>query len=111
MDKKFTFNPNKTFLTLKNDGLELHPTFAKIFVVMVKYVTPVLILFIEVAGVLTRVVPSLGGSTNFWFVILFAALLAIISIVVYFVFFVNKETGTNADELEIDAKEKAKAEA
>lgn len=111
MDEKLTPNPFKTLNTLKNDGLELHPAFANIFVIMVKYVTPVLILFIEVVGVLTRVVPAFGGEINFLFTIGFAVLLAVISIVVYFIAFVNKDTGTNADELEIDAREKEKVNA
>lgn len=106
VDKKLTFSPKKTLLTLKNDGLDLHPTFTKIFVVMVKYVTPLLILFIEFAGVITNVTKS----STYWFVIAFAALLAVISIVVYFLAFVNKETGTNADELEIAEVAKAKEE-
>ena len=111
MDEKLTPNPFKTLNTLKNDGLELHPAFANIFVIMVKYVTPVLILFIEVVGVLTRVVPAFGGEISFLFTIGFAVLLAVISIVVYFIAFVNKDTGTNADELEIDAREKEKVNA
>ncbi len=111
MDEKVTANPFKTLDNLKKDGLELHPVFGNIFAVMIKYVTPLLILFIEVMGVLTRVVPALGGTVNFWFTIGFAVLLAVISMVVYFVAFVNKETGTNADELEIDAFAKEKAEA
>ena len=106
IDKKLTLNPKKTLLTLSSDGLDLHPTFAKIFVVMVKYVTPLLILFIEFAGVITNVTKS----STYWFVIAFAALLAVISIVVYFLAFVNKETGTNADELEIAEVAKAKEE-
>jgi hypothetical protein len=111
MDERVTFNPRATLRTLTNDGLELHPVFGNIFAVMVKYVTPILILVIEVAGVLTRTVPSLGGNLKFLFTIGFAVLLAVISIVVYFVAFVKKDTGTNADEFEIDARAKEKAEA
>ncbi len=111
MDEKLTFNPFKTRDMLSNDGLELHPAFANIFAIMVKYVTPVLILFIEVVGVLTRVVPSLGGDISFLFTIGFAVILAVISIVLYFTIFINRNTGTNADELEINAREKAEANA
>lgn len=106
MDEKLTPNPFKTLDTLTKDGLELHPVFAKIFAVMVKYVTPILIMFIEVAGIITKT-----ANVNFYYIIGFSVLLAIISIVLYFALFANKETGTNADELEIDAKEKAKLEA
>ena len=111
MDSKVTFKPKATLRMLTNDGLELHPVFGNIFAVMVKYVTPVLILFIEVVGVLTRVVPALGGDLHFLFTIGFAVLLAVISIVVYFIAFYKKDTGTNVDELEIDARAKEKVEA
>ena len=111
LDSKITGNPRRTLDTLKNDGLELHPVFGNIFAVMVKYVTPLLILFIEFAGILTKTVPALGGKLEYIFVILFALILIVISIVVYFVAFVKRDTGTNADEIEIDAREKAKADA
>jgi NSS family neurotransmitter:Na+ symporter len=111
MDEKVTANPFKTLDNLKKDGLELHPVFGNIFAVMVKYVTPVLILFIEIVGVLTRVVPALGGNVNFWFTIGFALLLAVISIVVYFIAFYKRDTGTNADELAIGVKTEEKVEA
>lgn len=110
IDDKVTANPFKTLDNLKNDGLDLHPLFGGIFAVMVKYVTPLLILFIEIVGVLTRVVPALGGTINFWFTIGFAVLLAVLSIIVYFVAFVNQDTGTNEDELAINVKEKAEIE-
>lgn len=107
MDEKVTANPFKTLDNLKKDGLELHPVFGNIFAVMIKYVTPILILVIEVAGLITNI----NKSVNFLFTIGFAVLLAVISIVVYFVAFVKKDTGTNADEFEIDARAKEKAEA
>ncbi len=107
MDEKVTANPFKTLDNLKKDGLELHPVFGNIFAVMIKYVTPLLILVIEVAGLITNI----NKSVNFWFTIGFGILLAVISIVVYFIAFYKRDTGTNADELAIDARAKEKVEA
>jgi len=74
---------------------------------MIKYVTPLLILVIEVAGLITNI----NKSVNFWFTIGFALLLAVISIVVYFIAFYKRDTGTNADELAIGVKTEEKVEA
>ena len=63
---------------------------------MVKYVTPVLILFLDVAGIVTNVTKN----PNYWFIVIFALLIIIASIAVYFAFFKNKELGDNALELE-----------
>ena len=91
------FNPNNTWLALKNDGLDLGKI-GKFFVVMVKYVTPLLILLIEIMGIIGKV-NDYGNS--FWWIVGASFLLLAISIAVYFIFFKNTETGTNLDELEI----------
>ena len=63
---------------------------------MVKYVTPLLILFLDVAGIITNVTKN----PKYWFVVGFALLLIAISVIVYFIFLKNTNTGTNADEIE-----------
>jgi len=103
---KQRLNPMHTFKALEEDGLSLG-WFGKFFAVMVKYVTPVLILFVEVAGIIGKI-----GSEGlkYWWVIGFSVLLLVIGVVVYFVFFKNTETGCNADELLIEEDAPATAE-
>ena len=66
---------------------------------MVKYVTPLLILFVEIAGVIGKI-----GSegAKYWWVIAFSLILVGRSTAAYLIFFRNGETGCNADELEIE---------
>lgn len=106
IDKNFTANPMQTFKTLQDDGLELG-VFGKFFAVMVKYVTPILILIIEIFGVKDILFTADGFSKDGLGIVLTAVGLLIASIVVYFIWLVKGETGTNADE--IDIAETAKA--
>ena len=62
---------------------------------MIKYVTPVLILILDIAGIITNV----SKNPKYIAVVAFATLLIIASIVIYFLFFKNSNTGTNEDEL------------
>lgn len=100
------FNPMKTFKTLKDDGLELG-WFGKVFAFMVKYIAPLLILFIEIFGVIGKI--QANGS-HYWWVIIFSLLLVVVSLVIYFVWFKKGDTGCNADELTIEDQLKAKKE-
>ena len=93
LDQKATANPFKTFQTLERDGLNIGK-FGKIFAVMVKYVTPLLILFIEIVGVYTKI----SASTSFYAVLVAAVLLIVVCFGVYHLFLKGKPTGTNADE-------------
>lgn len=95
---KKRINPFNTLRSLEGDGLTLGK-FGKFFVVMVKYVTPLLILFVEIAGIIGKV--QTEGS-KYWWVIIFSIVLVIISFTVYFAFLRNSETGNNADEIEIE---------
>ena len=100
IDGKFTSNPMKTFRTLEGDGLNLGK-FGKIFAVMVKYVTPVLILVVEVFGVKDIIFPGGTFSANGLGIVITAYALLAISAIVYFTVFKNRETGCNADEIDI----------
>ncbi len=93
--KKDWFSIKTLSSNLKNDGLDLGK-FTTVFAVMVKYVTPVLILILEVAGIITNV----NTNKNYWFIVLFALLIITVGVIVYFKFFKNKELGDNALELE-----------
>ena len=70
---------------------------------MVKYVGPALILIVEVFGIIGKINKE---GAHYWWVIVFSLVLIAISLIVYFVLFVNKETGTNEDELIINEKQK-----
>lgn len=100
IDKKFTVSPMKTFRTLKEDGLDLG-VFGKIFAVMVKYVTPLLILVVEIFGVKDILFPNGAFNKNGLGVVLTAYGLLALSIAIYYIFFKNRDTGCNADEIDI----------
>ncbi len=105
LDNKITANPMNTFRTLKNDGLNLGK-FGKIFTVMVKYVTPVFILLIEIFGVRDFIFPENSEgirafSSNGLGVVLTAYTLLAIVILIYYLFLRNSTTGCNADEIDI----------
>ena len=88
-------NPMNTCRALMEDGLDLGSA-TKIFAVMVKYVTPILILLLEVFGIIAKFGEY---GNNFVWVIVGAATLMTIGIVVYFIFFKDTYTGTNEDEI------------
>lgn len=94
------FNPMNTFRSLKDDGLDIG-VFGKVFAVMVKYVTPLLILLIEVMGIIDKVK---NNGNSYWWIVIVSIILACIGLAVYFIFFKNVETGTNADELELEVQ-------
>lgn len=103
LDKKFTFNPMKTLDSLQKEGFNIGG-FGKIFVVMLKYVTPVLILVIEIFGVKDLIFPKGVFDINGLGIVLTAYALLFICIAIYFIFLKNKETGTNEDEFLISDK-------
>jgi hypothetical protein len=63
--------------------------------VMGRYVTPLLILFVELSGVIT----SIQGNSRYWPVVVCGYGLAALCAVLYFLFLRNSDTGCNADEL------------
>ena len=64
----------------------------KIFPLMVRFVTPILILVVEIGGIVTKI------RAGQWFVVVAAYALLAIAAVAYFIFCKNADTGTNADE-------------
>ena len=100
--------PRKTHEELKEDGQNLG-WFEKVFSVMVKYVTPLLILAIEIFGVFDLILPvnkETGArvfDANGMGITLSAYGLLAVGIIVYFAFFRKKSCGFNADEEEIEA--------
>ena len=71
----------------------------KIFPVMVRYITPALILVVEIGGIVDKIA---GGQ---WYVVFAAYLLLAVAAASYFIWFKNTDTGTNADELALSEKE------
>lgn len=104
---KARLNPFNTLRTLEDDGLQLGK-FGKFFAIMVKYVTPLLILTLEVAGIIGKIQSE---GAHYWWVIGASVVLLAIGVAVYFIFFRNTETGCNADELEIEEKKAELVEA
>ena len=84
--------PQNAIAEMRETGTPVSPIIEKIYTVFVKFITPVLIVIVEVGGIKSEI--EAGNIA----VIIGSLLLLIISIVVYFAFFVNSETGTNEDE-------------
>lgn len=109
--KKDTFSPAYLRKALEEDDLKLG-WFGKVFSVMVKYVTPLLIVVVEVFGVIEFIFPKTNGgrefSSNGLGLVLTAYGLCALAVAIYFIFFKNTETGENADELLIEQSEENK---
>ncbi len=93
--------PRRAVKEMEEDGQRLG-FLRGIYQVMVKYITPLFILVIEVFGVFDLIFPAKEGSRSFSAnglgITLFAYLLLTVGVVIYFVFFRNRDTGCNADE-------------
>ena len=105
-NKKDIFSSRRLCADLEKDGLTLGK-FGRIFAFMVKYIAPPLIAFIEVVGVIDTVFPAIDGTRQFsssgLTIVLIAYMALIFSVVAYFLFLKNKETGTNEYEFKIVA--------
>ncbi|MBR5899773.1 MAG: sodium-dependent transporter [Clostridia bacterium] len=94
---KQRLNPFNTYRALEQDGLALGKV-GKLFAIMVKYVTPLLILLLEVFGIIAKFNEYFALNLNFVWILAGAIVLMAVGVTVYFVFFRNVETGCNADE-------------
>ena len=92
--------PKNAVAEMEKDGQKLG-IFRPIFTFMVKFVTPFLILAIEVLGVFELIFPKgetgRAFSANGLGITLSAYGLLAVGIAVYFLFFKKQDTGTNAD--------------
>lgn len=100
------FSPMHLQRSLEKDDLKLG-WFGKLFAIMVKYVTPILILVVEVFGAIDIIAPKneMGVRTfsaDGLGILLTAYALCFVAIAVYFAFFKKTETGCNEDELIIE---------
>ena len=89
------FNPKTLLNTMHEEGISLG-AFDIIFAFMVKYVTPLLIIFLDIAGIITAII----GNANYIYVVAFALLIVAICVGIYFAFFKNTNTGSNENEVE-----------
>ncbi|MBR2634592.1 MAG: sodium-dependent transporter [Clostridia bacterium] len=93
--------PKKFSREMEQDGQKLG-LFSSLFSVMVKFVTPLLILAIEIFGVYDLVFPVVDSARSFSAnglgITLSAYGLLALGTVIYFVFLKNSDTGTNEDE-------------
>ena len=88
--------PKEAMLEME-DGTTRLGFLKKIFPVMVRYITPALILVVEIGGIVDKIA---GGQ---WYVVVAAYLLLAIAAAAYFLWFKNSDTGTNADELALES--------
>lgn len=88
----WALKPEKAVEEMKAQGSSFAPWLEKAYKVFVKFVTPILILVVEVGGIKNEIAAGNGA------VVVGAILLVVLSIVVYFAVFANSETGTNEDE-------------
>lgn len=88
----WALKPGKAVEEMKAQGSSFAPWLEKAYKVFVKYITPILILVVEVGGIRNEI--AAGNAA----VVIGAVILVVLSIAVYFVAFVNSETGTNEDE-------------
>lgn len=77
-------------------------SFGRIFTVMVKFITPLLIAIVEIFGIFDLILPAGENGRTFdsngLAIVLTAVAIIVICLIVYFACFYKKETGTNEDE-------------
>lgn len=88
----------KTAMDEMEDGTTRLGFLRKIYPVMVRYITPALIVIVEIGGVVSKI------GAGQWYVVVAAYLLLALAAAAYFIWFRNTDTGTNADELSIDER-------
>ena len=84
--------PENAIKEMRKTGTDISEGLAKVYALFVKYITPLLIIIVEIGGIKSEIE---GGNIA---VIIAALILMAISVVVYYAFFINSETGTNEDE-------------
>ena len=84
--------PKRAVAEIEAEGTHMAGWLKKVYAVMIRFVTPALILIVEIGGLQSEIA---AGNTA---VIVFAYALVALCVVAYFAFFRNRDTGTNADE-------------
>ncbi len=91
--------PKKAIKEMEESGdkTKINPVLTTIYSFMVKFVTPALILIVEIFGIKAEIS---GGNAP---VVVTAYGLIAVCVLIYFLGLRNKETGTNDDEIALDA--------
>ena len=84
--------PKRAVAEIEAEGTHMAGWLKKVYAVMIRFVTPALILIVEIGGLQSEIA---AGNTA---VIVFAYALVALCVAAYFLFFRNTDTGTNADE-------------
>lgn len=96
----WAIKPKVAMDEMEQEGTKIPGWLRAIYPIFVKFITPIAILVVEVFGIMDLLNPETAGAmhtANIW-VCLAAVILVVASIIAYFIFFVNSETGTNEDE-------------
>lgn len=84
--------PKRAVAEIEAEGTHMAGWLKKVYAVMIRFVTPALILIVEIGGLQSEIA---AGNIA---VVVFAYALVALCVAAYFAFFRNKDTGTNADE-------------
>lgn len=84
--------PARAIRELEESGTTFPLWLKKVFAIMIRFVTPLLILIVEIGGIINEI------KAGNYAVVIFAFAIVFLCIVIYFAFFKNSYTGTNADE-------------
>ena len=84
--------PEKAVKEIEEGGTPLPNWFKKVFPIMIKFITPALILVVEIGGLYSEI------TNGNYAVIVFAFGLVLLGFVIYTLFLKDSNTGTNADE-------------
>ena len=81
-------------------AIDKNTTVSKVIYYMVRFVTPILILAVEISGV----VGNVSKNPTYWTVVCASLYLVLAAMLFYFFFLEDKKTGCNADELLLNEK-------
>lgn len=84
--------PQNAIAEIESDGITLPEWLKSFYSVMIRFITPALIVIVEIGGLVTEI------KNGYIAVVVFAYALIAVCIVLYFAFLRNSYTGTNADE-------------
>ena len=84
--------PENAVAEIESEGTAMAPWLKRFYSVMIRYITPLLIVVVEIGGLASEI--EAGNIA----VVVFAYALIAVCIAAYFAFFRNSYTGTNADE-------------
>lgn len=107
--------PKKAIKEIEENGdkSEVNKVVGAIYSVMVKFITPALILIVEVFGIINTILPTNADGVREFnkaglSLVIVAYAILLVCVAVYLICFRNKETGTNDDEIIADELEREK---